>query len=51
MREEEWLASQEPAVMLAGLRNSGFAFPGGEPSVRKLRLFACACCRAVWEIA
>ena len=35
--EAEWLASGDPALMLR--------FLGGRVSERKLRLFACACCR------
>ena len=37
MTESEWLTSAESSVMLAALR--------GTASDRKLRLFACACCR------
>src|ERR1700736_3648164 len=37
MTEQEWLESDEPGRMLDYLR--------GKTSVRKLRLFACACCR------
>lgn len=39
MTEAEWLNSTEPDAMLAHLR--------GQASDRKLRLFACACCRRV----
>jgi len=38
MTEAEWLASDDPAAMLRLC----------DPSERKLRLFAAACCRAVW---
>src|SRR5262245_14000236 len=40
MTEAEWLACGDPARMLAFLR--------GRASDRKLRLFACACCRQSW---
>jgi hypothetical protein len=40
MDEEEWLACRDPGPMLAFLR--------GKCSGRKLRLFACACCRTAW---
>src|SRR6516164_7753143 len=39
MTESEWLAATDPEPMLAFLR--------GKASERKLRLFACACCRGV----
>src|SRR5258708_1461590 len=41
MTEQEWLASTNPREMLE--------FLGGEAGDRKLRLFACACCRQVWN--
>jgi hypothetical protein len=39
MTEAEWLACTDPTPMLY--------FLGGEASVRKLSLFACACCRRI----
>lgn len=57
MTEQEWLASTDPAGMLnvfavnssCGAIDSsgGRFFP--KTSLRKLRLFACACARQVWE--
>jgi hypothetical protein len=42
MTEAEWLACEDLAPMLDFLR--------GRASERKLRLFACACCRLVWRL-
>jgi hypothetical protein len=44
MTDSEWLAATDPEPMLAALRAAGKA------SDRKLRLFACACCRRVWHL-
>jgi hypothetical protein len=41
MTEAEWLISGDPDRMLQHLR--------GRSSDRKLRLFACACCRHIWD--
>lgn len=42
MTEVEWLTSTDPAPMLAALDQ--------ESSKRRLRLFACACCRHIWHL-
>jgi hypothetical protein len=44
MTEQEWVGGTEAEKMLAFLRSNG------EASERKLRLFACACCRQAWHL-
>jgi hypothetical protein len=43
MNEKEWLACDHPLPMLSFLRRRG-------ASARKLRLFACACCRRIADL-
>jgi hypothetical protein len=54
MTEQEWLISVDPARMLSWLVGSDWADTSHEwncrVSDRKLRLFACACCRHVWHL-
>ena len=56
MTEAEWLTSEDPAAMLRWLGNLPAEGTDGEGrryvvsvSDRKLRLFACACVRQVWD--
>jgi hypothetical protein len=45
MTEAEWLVCAEPEMML--LEHLGDSEGATE---RKLRLFACACCRHIWHL-
>jgi len=54
MTEQEWLTSSDPAAMLRWLTRHPRGYDDSVaaeyyPSDRKLRLFACACCRQVWD--
>ncbi len=42
MTEADWLAATDPALMAAHVLSKA--------SGRKLRLFACACCRRIWPL-
>ncbi len=44
MTESDWFTSTDPQAMLSFLRDRG------PVSDRKLRLYACACCRSVWHL-
>ncbi len=46
MTEAEWTTSADPDAMVGFLY--GLWFDDGEVPDRKLRLYACACCRRVW---
>jgi hypothetical protein len=53
MTEQEWLASDEPDKML-GIEQGRVAqvpeYLQSKLTQRKLRLFACACCRRIWHL-
>ena len=49
MTESEWLASEGPAAMLEYITAVDGGCRVGRLG-RKLRLFACACCRSVWHL-
>jgi hypothetical protein len=56
MTEAEWLAGEGPAALLDWLTFVGVTTDRDDPRIgrtraspRKLRLFACACCRLVWN--
>src|SRR5215472_7071963 len=44
MTESDWASCREPQLLLDLVRDSGRA------SDRKLRLFACGCCRRIWRL-
>ena len=52
MTEAEWLKSTDPAAMLRSLtaRFTAQKRRGKTPNVKLFRLFACACCRHVWDL-
>jgi len=49
MTEAEWLTSTDPQTMLAWLADTTHG-PCLRVTDRKLRLFACACCRQAWHL-
>src|SRR5690348_11895135 len=49
MNEQEWLASEDPAAMLRFMTLDQASTGWRHVSDRKLRLFACAACRMLWE--
>jgi len=50
MTEREWLASDDPAAMLHWASGRDGSPPIHGYGDRKLRLFACACCRICWRL-
>ena len=52
MTEQEWLSSSDPSAMIRMLRTGDERFNTAPfvVSPRKLRLFACACCRTVFHL-
>jgi hypothetical protein len=49
MTEAEWLACRDPHALLEFLHAEARAWRQPQPSRRKLRLFASACCRRAWS--
>ena len=49
MNEQQWLTSNDPAMMLS-LVDTVWPHMTKQVKDRKLRLFACACCRQVWHL-
>jgi hypothetical protein len=49
MTEQEWLTEASPYLMIQHLHQHAniSKVPGGQ---RRLRLFRCACCRAIWDV-
>src|SRR5438045_3068528 len=58
MTETDWLICSDPHEMLdyfgksdeSWLQRLWLPFRGNQPRDRKLQLFACACCRHLWEL-
>lgn len=52
MTEAEWMTSNDPAAMLRSLvsRFSAMKRRGETPDLERLRFFACACCRRIWDL-
>jgi hypothetical protein len=49
MTENEWLTGNDLRAMLSHVR-SGANLTRSKPGRRKMRLFACGCCRHVWDM-
>lgn len=50
MTEQDWLACDDPMLMLDHHQWVTGPWPNPFTSDRKLRLFACACCRQIWHL-
>lgn len=50
MLESEWLAEMKRPQWMACVLQDDWKVPRTKAGRRKLRLFACACCRVVWEL-
>ena len=48
-READWRDGTNPYVMLHELHREWYEGRVGHPK-RRLRLFACACCRRIWHL-
>ncbi|MHB8969950.1 MAG: hypothetical protein ACYC3X_05015 [Pirellulaceae bacterium] len=50
MNESEWMTVGDPTPMLSLLYDANFRRKQVDPQViRKMRLFACGCCRELWD--
>src|SRR3954454_1730373 len=51
MTEQEWLSCDSPVQMLDHFwKKAGDRLTEGLRTCRKFRLFACTCCRRVWDL-